>query len=212
MAAMLYQTYTTTPLYRAQARVQIDEEQSTTQTEFKEAYFAYSDPEPYYQTQYKILERFGCTDLLGDIRSLIESAREQTARAVNSALVGMYWHIGKRIREAVRPDGLQSIPESTGGAAIVDEQRGAEQQQECAEEHRDLRSGLALAYWESPAMKADAEATTELANRATRQMISSFDQVWMLADVAAERIATNIASTQTFYDIACGHYSGKIRR
>ncbi|MCD6073373.1 MAG: hypothetical protein K0Q70_256 [Rhodospirillales bacterium] len=39
------------------------------------------------------------------------------------------------------------------------------------------------------AMKADAEATTEMANRATRQMISSFDQVWMLADVAAERIA-----------------------
>ncbi len=41
------------------------------------------------------------TDLLGDIRSLIESARDQTARAVNSALVGMYWHIGKRIREDV---------------------------------------------------------------------------------------------------------------
>jgi delta-aminolevulinic acid dehydratase/porphobilinogen synthase len=40
------------------------------------------------------------------------------------------------------------------------------------------------------AMTADAEATTEMANRATRQMISSFDQVWMLADVAAERIAT----------------------
>ena len=27
--------------------------------------------------------------LLGDIRTLIESAREQTARAVNSALVGL---------------------------------------------------------------------------------------------------------------------------
>ncbi len=39
--------------------------------------------------------------LLGDIRSLIESAREQTARAVKSALVGLYWHIGKRIREDV---------------------------------------------------------------------------------------------------------------
>lgn len=39
--------------------------------------------------------------LLGDIRSLIESAREQTARAVNTALVGLYWHIGKRIREDV---------------------------------------------------------------------------------------------------------------
>jgi hypothetical protein len=40
------------------------------------------------------------------------------------------------------------------------------------------------------AMKADADATTELANRATRQMVSSFDQVWMLADIAADRIAT----------------------
>lgn len=39
--------------------------------------------------------------LLGDIRLLIEAAREQTARAVNSALVGLYWHIGKRIREDV---------------------------------------------------------------------------------------------------------------
>ncbi len=39
--------------------------------------------------------------LLGDIRTLIESAREQTARAVNSALVGLYWHIGKRNREDV---------------------------------------------------------------------------------------------------------------
>jgi hypothetical protein len=41
------------------------------------------------------------TDLLGDTRPLIEAAREQTARAVNAALVGMYWQIGKRIRENV---------------------------------------------------------------------------------------------------------------
>jgi predicted nuclease of restriction endonuclease-like (RecB) superfamily len=41
------------------------------------------------------------TDLLGDIRSLIESAREQTARAVNSTLVIMYWQIGRRIRQDV---------------------------------------------------------------------------------------------------------------
>ncbi len=39
--------------------------------------------------------------LLGDIRALIEAAREQTARAVNSALVGLYWHIGTRIRQDV---------------------------------------------------------------------------------------------------------------
>jgi predicted nuclease of restriction endonuclease-like (RecB) superfamily len=39
--------------------------------------------------------------LLGDVRSLIEAAREQTARAVNSALVGLYWHIGTRIRQDI---------------------------------------------------------------------------------------------------------------
>ena len=39
--------------------------------------------------------------LLVDIRSLFEAAREQTARAVNSALVGLYWRIGKRIHEDV---------------------------------------------------------------------------------------------------------------
>jgi predicted nuclease of restriction endonuclease-like (RecB) superfamily len=40
----------------------------------------------------------GNPSLLSDIRQLIESARRQTARAVNSALVTMYWHIGRRIR------------------------------------------------------------------------------------------------------------------
>ena len=39
--------------------------------------------------------------LLGDIRALIETARQQTARAVNSVMVVLYWNIGKRIREDV---------------------------------------------------------------------------------------------------------------
>jgi DUF1016 N-terminal domain len=39
--------------------------------------------------------------LLSDIRGLIEQARQQTARAVNSAMVGLYWQIGKRIRDDV---------------------------------------------------------------------------------------------------------------
>lgn len=39
--------------------------------------------------------------LLDDLRKLIESARLQTAHAVNSTLVIMYWQIGKRIREDV---------------------------------------------------------------------------------------------------------------
>jgi len=39
--------------------------------------------------------------VLGDVRALIEAAREQTARAVNSALVGLYWHIGKRVSQDI---------------------------------------------------------------------------------------------------------------
>jgi predicted nuclease of restriction endonuclease-like (RecB) superfamily len=39
--------------------------------------------------------------LVGDIRRLIEQAREATARAVNSALVLLYWHIGDRVRREV---------------------------------------------------------------------------------------------------------------
>jgi predicted nuclease of restriction endonuclease-like (RecB) superfamily len=36
--------------------------------------------------------------LLGDVRRLIEAAREHTARAVNAGLVTLYWGIGARIR------------------------------------------------------------------------------------------------------------------
>src|ERR1043166_5373799 len=53
---MMYQTFTTVPLYRAQARIQIDEEQTPAQVDFKRPERVYSDPEPYYQTQYKILQ------------------------------------------------------------------------------------------------------------------------------------------------------------
>ena len=47
---------------------------------------------------------FNIPALLGDIRGLIESAREQTARAVNSTLVVVYWQIGQRIRTVVLHD------------------------------------------------------------------------------------------------------------
>src|SRR5436190_5961962 len=56
VAGMMYQTFTTVPLYRAQSRIQIDEEQTTAQVDFKQPELVYSDPEPYYQTQYKILQ------------------------------------------------------------------------------------------------------------------------------------------------------------
>ena len=39
--------------------------------------------------------------LLGDVRSLIETARRDVARSVNSALVTLYWHVGQRIRQDI---------------------------------------------------------------------------------------------------------------
>jgi hypothetical protein len=43
------------------------------------------------------LEPGGSTDLLNEIRALIEEARGQTAAAVNVALTSLYWRIGKHI-------------------------------------------------------------------------------------------------------------------
>ncbi|OQW97065.1 MAG: hypothetical protein BWK77_02765, partial [Verrucomicrobia bacterium A1] len=34
-----------------------------------------------------------------DVRALIENARGDVARAVNSALVVLYWNVGRRIRQ-----------------------------------------------------------------------------------------------------------------
>jgi predicted nuclease of restriction endonuclease-like (RecB) superfamily len=39
--------------------------------------------------------------LLSDIRALIEQARQQVARAVNSTMMATYWRIGKRIRDDI---------------------------------------------------------------------------------------------------------------
>lgn len=39
--------------------------------------------------------------LLDDVRALIDQARDATARAVNSALVLLYWSVGDRIRRDV---------------------------------------------------------------------------------------------------------------
>ncbi len=41
------------------------------------------------------------TALLGDIRSLIDAARQRVAVAVNAEMVSLYWHIGRRIRRDI---------------------------------------------------------------------------------------------------------------
>ncbi len=44
--------------------------------------------------------------ILGDIRSLMESARGQAAQAVNAGLVRVYWNIGHRIHREIPHDPL----------------------------------------------------------------------------------------------------------
>lgn len=45
--------------------------------------------------------RSAATGLLAEVRGLILAAREQVARAVDSGLVTLYWHIGRRIRQDI---------------------------------------------------------------------------------------------------------------
>jgi len=47
----------------------------------------------------------GVADLVGDVRKLIEEARERTAVAVNRELTLLYWNIGTRIRKDILGDG-----------------------------------------------------------------------------------------------------------
>lgn len=43
----------------------------------------------------------GVTPLLAEVRGLILAAREQVARAVDSGLVTLYWHIGRRVHQDI---------------------------------------------------------------------------------------------------------------
>jgi polysaccharide biosynthesis transport protein len=53
-SVVLYRAYSETPLYLARVQILIEEE-TKAQAEFKEAYVTYTDPEPYYKTQYRLL-------------------------------------------------------------------------------------------------------------------------------------------------------------
>ncbi len=43
----------------------------------------------------------GVAPLLTEVRGLILAAREQVARAVDSGLVTLYWHIGRRVHQDI---------------------------------------------------------------------------------------------------------------
>ena len=52
-------------------------------------------------TKISIKPARGVAPLLAEVRGLILAAREQVARAVDSGLVTLYWHIGRRIRQDI---------------------------------------------------------------------------------------------------------------
>jgi capsular exopolysaccharide synthesis family protein len=54
-AVVMLNTYSTIPMYRAHARLLIQDER-TTATGLQDTYYYYEDPEPYFQTQYQILK------------------------------------------------------------------------------------------------------------------------------------------------------------
>jgi capsular exopolysaccharide synthesis family protein len=100
----IVQTFTTVPLYRATARVQIEEDRPSV-TGFQDAPSAYPDPEVYKNTQYSILRGRDLTrkvvrklDLAhsgafsaaqrqpGGVRALLGSLRGRLAAAVNALL------------------------------------------------------------------------------------------------------------------------------
>ena len=49
--------------------------------------------------------------LLADVRELIEAARQHVAQAVNSTLVTLYWHVGRRIQQDVLEAGRAAYGE-----------------------------------------------------------------------------------------------------
>jgi len=40
-------------------------------------------------------------ELLADLRSLIERARQRVAQAIDTGMVMLYWHVGARVRQEV---------------------------------------------------------------------------------------------------------------
>lgn len=92
-ALVMVNTYSQVPIYRAHARVLIQDERAAAKN-LEETYYYYEDPEPYFQTQYQILQG--------------RELGEKVAAALNLASV---------------PEFNGSGPQPTGVAAIVNRTR-----------------------------------------------------------------------------------------
>jgi capsular exopolysaccharide synthesis family protein len=100
-AVVMLNTYSTVPLYRAHARLLIQDER-TTATGLQDSYSYYEDPEPYFQTQYQILKGRQLAEKVA-ARLHLENEPEfnGTGLAANG-LTGIVRGARQQIREAAR--------------------------------------------------------------------------------------------------------------
>ena len=119
---MMLQSYSTIPMYRATARVLIDDESTVMVAGMASSDpIFWTDPEPYYETQYRILQspglaRYSVAQL--DLSTVPEFSGDapkqfgplQAVRAVRTTVVGWARAVGTSVLSVIRPDALPPAP------------------------------------------------------------------------------------------------------
>ena len=114
---MMLQSYATIPMYRATARLLIDEEQSVMVTgmDASDPVNYWTDSEPYYETQYRILQSPGLAGYtvgkldLDEVPEFNGEAKQQfgpveALRATRSVVVSRVRTIGQALMDLIRPN------------------------------------------------------------------------------------------------------------
>ena len=115
---MMLQSYSTIPLYRAVARVLIDDERTAMVAGMNSTDpFYWVDPEPYYETQYRILQSPGLAQFtvqqldLSTAPEFTDEAPKQfgpleAIGAARTSIVGWTRTVGTRVLGFIRPDAV----------------------------------------------------------------------------------------------------------
>ena len=124
---MMLQSYSTIPLYRATARILIDEEQSVLVSGMNagDPVNFWSDSEPYYETQYRILQSPGLTSYtvreldLDEVPEFNGEAERQfgpleALQATRSIVTGWARTLGTTVLAIIRPDAVPDQPATNG--------------------------------------------------------------------------------------------------
>ena len=116
---MMLQSYSTIPLYRATARLLIDDERVTMVAGMDSNEPRYwVDPEPYYETQYRILQSPGLTQYtirqldLSTVPEFTDETPKQfgpldAIRAGRATIVGWARTVGTGVLRVIRPDAVE---------------------------------------------------------------------------------------------------------